>query len=165
MAFNAPVKRSSDIKPLRGSEKVAALLLAMGRELSGSVLKEFDPEEIRIVTRAAAELKPISTPELESIIEEFAQNFSAGPNILGNVGELEKLLNGVLPPDQISDIISEVLGNKTKSVWDRISSRLRKPAGKLSAQGASADGRSGALESEARMCGKGHESSAVRYPA
>lgn len=121
MAFSAPVKRNSDIKPLRGSEKVAALLLAMGRELSGSVLKEFDPEEIRIVTRAAAELKPISTPELEAIIEEFAQNFSAGPNILGNVGELEKLLNGVLPPEQISDIISEVLGNKTKSVWDRIS--------------------------------------------
>jgi flagellar motor switch protein FliG len=122
MAFNAPVKRSSDVKPLRGTEKVAALLLAMGRELSGGLLKEFDPEEIKLVTRAAAELKPISTPELESIIEEFAQHFSMGPNIFGTVNELEKLLYGVLPPDQVSDIISEVLGNKTKSVWERISS-------------------------------------------
>ena len=121
MAFNAPVKRTTKSSPLRGSDKVAALLLAMGRELSGGVLKEFDPEEIKVVTRAAAELKPISTPELESIIEEFAQHFSTGPNIFGTVGELEKLLNGVLPPEQITDIISEVLGNKTKSVWERIS--------------------------------------------
>ena len=46
MAFSAPVKRNSDARPLRGSEKVAALLLAMGRELSGGVLKEFDPEGV-----------------------------------------------------------------------------------------------------------------------
>jgi flagellar motor switch protein FliG len=122
MAFNAPAKRGSEVKPLRGTEKVAALLLAMGRELSGGVLKEFDPDEIRIVTRAAAELKPISGSELEAIIEEFAKHFSTGPNIFGTVGELEKLLHGVLPPDQVSDIISDVLGNKTKSVWERISS-------------------------------------------
>jgi flagellar motor switch protein FliG len=121
MAFNAPAKRPPEAKPLRGTEKVAALLLAMGRELSGGVLKEFDPDEIRLVTRAAAELKPISAPELEAIIEEFAQNFSTGPNVFGTVNELEKLLNGVLPPEQVTDIISEVLGNKTKSVWERIS--------------------------------------------
>ena len=56
MAFNAPIKRNEGVKPLRGTEKVAALLLAMGRELSSGVLKEFDPDEIKIVTRAAADL-------------------------------------------------------------------------------------------------------------
>ena len=132
MAFNAPIKRNEGVKPLRGTEKVAALLLAMGRELSSGVLKEFDPDEIRIVTRAAADLKPISTPELEAIIEEFAQNFSTGPNIFGTVGELEKLLTGVLPPDQVSDIISDVLGNANQSVWERISIGVGKPFGQLS---------------------------------
>ena len=122
MVFNVPATRGSEVRPLGGTEKVAALLLAMGRDLSGSLLKEFDPEEIRVVTRAAAELKPVSGPELEAIIEEFAQNFTSGPDVFGTVGELEKLLNGVLPPEQVSDIISEVLGNKTKSVWERISS-------------------------------------------
>lgn len=94
----------------------------MGRDLSGGVLREFDPDEIKIVTRAAADLRPIPGPELEAIIEEFAQQFSMGPNILGTVGELEKLLTGVLPPDQVTDIISEVLGNTNKSIWERISS-------------------------------------------
>jgi flagellar motor switch protein FliG len=113
VAFNAPIKRNEGVKPLRGTEKVAALLLAMGRELSSGVLKEFDPDEIKIVTRAAADLKPISTPELEAIIEEFAQNFSTGPNIFGTVGELEKLLTGVLPPDQVSDIIRTSWATRT----------------------------------------------------
>ncbi|MCK9908080.1 flagellar motor switch protein FliG [Microbacteriaceae bacterium K1510] len=122
MSFSAPIKHGSAVKPLRATEKVAALLLAMGRDLSGGVLREFDPEEIKIVTRAAADLRPISAPELEAVIEEFAQHFSMGPNILGTVGELEKLLSGVLPPEQVSDIISEVLGNTNKSIWERISS-------------------------------------------
>jgi len=122
MAFNTPATTTTpDARAMRGTEKVAVLLLAMGRELSGSILKEFDPEEIKVVTRAASDLKPVSTPELERIIEEFAQQFSMGPSILGTTGELEKLLNGVLPPEQISDLMSEVMGNKTKSVWDRIS--------------------------------------------
>ncbi|MGP9813381.1 flagellar motor switch protein FliG [Rhodopseudomonas sp. NSM] len=121
MAINPPAKTAPDVKSLSGTAKVAVLLLAMGRELSGTVLKQFDPDEIKIVTRAASELTPISTPELESIIEEFAQNFTAGPNISATVGELEQLLAGVLPAEQISDLMSEVSGNKTKSVWERIS--------------------------------------------
>ena len=76
MAFNAPAKRPSEARPLRGTEKVAALLLAMGRELSGGVLREFDPDEIRLVTRAAAELKPISAPELEAIIDLETKRFA-----------------------------------------------------------------------------------------
>ena len=63
MALPTPAKTEPETRALAGSEKVAVLLLAMGRELSGSILKEFDPDEIRIVTRAASELKPVSTPQ------------------------------------------------------------------------------------------------------
>ena len=59
MAFNAPAKRPTEAKPLRGTDKVAALILAMGRDLSAGILREFDSDEIRAVTRAAADLKPI----------------------------------------------------------------------------------------------------------
>ena len=53
MAFNAPIKRNEGVKPLRGTEKVAALLLAMGRELSSGVLKELSLDwNLNIVMRA-----------------------------------------------------------------------------------------------------------------
>jgi flagellar motor switch protein FliG len=107
---------------LGGTEKVAALLLAMGRQAAASVLQQFEPQEIRIVTKAAAELRPITAQELESIVEEFAEQFSMGANILGTLGGLEAVLGDVLPPEQVSLIMSDLLGNSTRSIWERVSS-------------------------------------------
>jgi len=107
---------------LGATDKVAALLLAMGRQAAASVLQQFEPQEIRIVTKAAAELRPITAQELESIVEEFAQQFSMGANILGTLGGIEAVLGDVLPADQVSAIMSDLLGNSSRSVWDRVSS-------------------------------------------
>ena len=117
----APIKQRG-VATLGGTEKVAALLLAMGRQAAASVLSQFEPQDIRIVTKAAAELRPITAQELESIVEEFAQQFSMGANILGTIGGLEAVLGDVLPADQVSAIMSDLLGNSSRSVWDRVSS-------------------------------------------
>jgi flagellar motor switch protein FliG len=121
MGIAAPLNQRG-VRSLGGTEKVAALLLAMGRDAAASVLQRFDPREIRIVTRAAAELRPISASELESIIEEFAEQFSGGANILGTIGGLETVLKDVLPPEQVSQIMSDLLGDSSRSIWDRVSS-------------------------------------------
>lgn len=117
----APIKQRG-VATLGGTEKVAALLLAMGRQAAASVLQQFEPQEIRIVTKAAAELRPITAQELEGIVEEFAQQFSMGANILGALGGLEAVLGDVLPADQVSAIMSDLLGNSSRSVWERVSS-------------------------------------------
>lgn len=117
----APIKQRG-VATLGGTEKVAALLLAMGRQAAASVLQQFEPQDIRIVTKAAAELRPITAQELESIVEEFAKQFSMGANILGTIGGLEAVLGDVLPADQVSAIMSDLLGNSSRSVWDRVSS-------------------------------------------
>src|SRR6476620_11202932 len=84
----APIKQRG-VATLGGTEKVAALLLAMGRQAAASVLAQFEPQDIRIVTKAAAELRPITAQELESIVEEFAQQFSMGANTLDTQSALE----------------------------------------------------------------------------
>lgn len=117
----APIKQRG-VATLGGTEKVAALLLAMGRQAAASVLAQFEPQDIRTVTKAAAELRPITAQELEAIVEEFAQQFSMGANILGTPGGLEAVLGDVLPADQVSAIMSDLLGNSSRSVWDRVSS-------------------------------------------
>ena len=45
----APIKQRG-VAALGGTEKVAALLLAMGRQAAASVLAQFEPLDIRIVT-------------------------------------------------------------------------------------------------------------------
>ncbi|MGO4707434.1 flagellar motor switch protein FliG [Microvirga sp. 2MCAF38] len=106
---------------MQGVDKVAALLLAMGKPAASRLLKRFGPDEIRSITRSAAELGSVSSDQLEALIEEFAAQFSNGASLLGTASEVEKLLSGVLPPEQIAELMTDVLGNSNRSIWDRIS--------------------------------------------
>jgi len=120
MSVFATAEFAPQSRILSGAEKAAALLLAMGKPLAARLLKHFDQLELRQITRAAAHLGAISTTLLESLIEEFTDSFSEGADLLGNAGEAEQLLNGALPPEQVADILSEVLGSSNSSLWERL---------------------------------------------
>jgi flagellar motor switch protein FliG len=110
-----------DFRSLSGPEKVAALLLAMGKPAAGRLLKHFDAAELKQIMRCAADLGPVPAPALESLVEEFAGEFSNGVDLLGTAQEAEALLTGVLAPEQIADLMADILGNSNKSTWERIS--------------------------------------------
>ncbi len=112
-------------RKLHGPDRAAALLLAMGKPVASRLLKRFDSAELKEVARAASALGTLSASDLESLIEEFAGEFSAGMSLMGTADEVEKLLTGILPGEQISDIMADVLGQKqtttTSGVWERAS--------------------------------------------
>lgn len=116
---SAPLTGKS--RPLHGTDKVAALLMTMGTPMANRILKHFEPDEIKLVTRSIAELRPMPTATVESLIEEFATSFVTGANLVGTAQDVERLLTGVLPPDQIAEIMNELLGAANHSIWDRIS--------------------------------------------
>ncbi|MCL8381159.1 MULTISPECIES: flagellar motor switch protein FliG [Xanthobacter] len=108
-------------RPLQGIDRVAALLMAMGTPAANRVMKHFEADEIRLITRSIASLKPVSTAQIESLVEDFASNFAGGANLVGTVADVERLLQGVLPPEQIADIMNDIMGAANQSIWDRIS--------------------------------------------
>ena len=59
---------------------------------------------------------------LEDLVEEFANEFANGADLHGTVDRAEDLLNGVLPPDQVADIMSDVRGSSNSSTWEKIAS-------------------------------------------
>jgi len=113
--------RSVAGRGLQGADRVAAILLTMGKSLAGRLMKHFDPHEIKQITRSAADLKPVPAPQLRTLIEEFATQFALGANLVGTAGEVERLLDGVLPKEQIEEIMGEIAGNPDRSIWERIS--------------------------------------------
>src|SRR5262245_47052811 len=117
-ALAAPAPRS-----LQGADRVAALLLAMGKPAASRLLKHFDSAELKEIARAASGLGTIPAPELEAVIQEFADQFAAGMSLLGTAQEVEKLLTGILPNEQISEVMADVLNQKsvTSTVWERSS--------------------------------------------
>lgn len=112
---------------LSGAEKAAALLLAMGRPLAARLLKRFDQLELRQITRAAAHLGAISSEALETLVEEFTENFTIGADLLGNAGEAEQLLTGALPPEEVADILSDVLGSSNSGLWEKLANASEAP--------------------------------------
>ena len=111
----------SENRTLTGPEKVAALLLAMGKPLASRLLKHFDPGELKTITRSAAALGAVPITALEGLVEELAQQFSRGVDLRGTAAEVEHLLGGVLPPEQVAEIMSDVLGSSNSSTWVRLS--------------------------------------------
>ena len=106
--------------PLKGPQKVAALLLVMGKPLASRLLGHFDPGELKVITRAAAQLGSVPIDVLEELVEEFAGEFSTGAELSGNAERAEGLLAGVLPPEQVADIMSDVRGRSNGSIWQKI---------------------------------------------
>ena len=106
---------------LKGPEKTAVLLLAMGKPLANRLLKHFDGDELREITRSVAELGSVSMPVLEETIEEFAGQIADGGAIMSSASEAQELLSGVLSPEEILDIMSDVTGNSNQTIWERLS--------------------------------------------
>lgn len=108
-------------KPLKGSEKAAALLLAMGKPMASRLLKHFDAADLKEISRSAADLGAVSPSALDEAVEEFATQFSTGADLQGTVGEVEQLLTGVVPPEQLAEIMADILGSSNQSMWERLS--------------------------------------------
>ncbi|KQP55210.1 flagellar motor switch protein FliG [Methylobacterium sp. Leaf399] len=109
------------LRQLNAVDEVAALLLAMGKPAAGRLLKYFEPDEIRLITRSATQLGAVSSVQIDSIVDTFSGEFSAGGSLIGTLQEVEKLLTGLLPADQLSDILADLRGDVTRSVWERMS--------------------------------------------
>lgn len=114
-----PTRKTTTIKT--GVDRVAALLLTVGNPTAGRLLQFFTSEEIKLITRSAAALGSIPPAQQTRLVEEFSAQFQAGAQLFGTAHEVEKLLKGVLPPEQIADIMADVLGNSSQSIWERIS--------------------------------------------
>src|SRR2546423_3577354 len=105
---------------LSGTEKVAVLLLALGKTRAAKLLKKFDPEELKLLRRSAADLRPVRMSDLETLVEEFAQTFSNGVGFAGTVTEVKNLLSGVMTEEQFAQVMAEA-PTREEPVWERIS--------------------------------------------
>jgi flagellar motor switch protein FliG len=122
MPIDPSADSSEDERILAGAQKAAALLLAMGKPPATLLLKHLEPHELRQVTRAAAQLGAVSAARLESLVAEFTSEFSVGANLHGDVGRAREMLADAVPPDQIADLLSDVLSTAESDVWAALGS-------------------------------------------
>jgi flagellar motor switch protein FliG len=107
-----------DGRVLSGPEKAAALLLMIGSPPAARLLKQFEQPDLRAVARAAAGLGAVPATMLDRLVEEFAADFSAGAELLGDTGQARSLLAEALPPEEVANLIDSALGEGQEiDVW------------------------------------------------
>lgn len=118
MTANAQSRGSPRSNLLSGPEKVGVLLLALGKVRAAQLLRRLDPEELRVLTRSSARLRPVSNQEVEKLVEEFAKSF-ANP-VTGSAEEVKGLLADVMSKDEIAEYMSDQQLSEAQPVWERI---------------------------------------------
>ena len=108
--------------PLSQAEKAAAVLLAMGKQVAGRLLKYFTQHELQLIIASAQSLRVIPPDELAQLVAEFEDLFTEGAGLMDNAKAIESILEEGLTPDEVDSL----LGRRTAfqayetSIWDRL---------------------------------------------
>ncbi len=105
---------------LSGPKKVAALLLSMDKKVAARILKHFDEDDIKLIAQTATDLGAVTKETLDALIEEFAQHLRTGGDLIATAHEVEALLSGVVPPEQIAEIMTQVRSKSLQSIWIKL---------------------------------------------
>jgi flagellar motor switch protein FliG len=109
-------------RPLSQPEKAAAVLLAMGKQVAGRLLKYFTQHELQLIIASAQSLRLIPPDELAQLVAEFEDLFTEGAGLMDNARAIESILEEGLTPDEVDNL----LGRRTAfqpyetSIWDRL---------------------------------------------
>jgi flagellar motor switch protein FliG len=110
----ANIKRNELISGVR---KAAMLLVLLGEEASGQLMRELSEDEVQAVSREVARISTIQTEEAESVLEEFYQMCMAREYVSrGGIDYARKLLLTAFGPDaarKLVDRLVKTLGNDT----------------------------------------------------
>jgi len=102
-----------------GVQKAATLLVILGEQVSGEVLKQLDEDEIQQVSREVARISAVSTEQAESVLDEFYQMTLAHDYVLkGGVDYARKLLINAFGPEsarRLLDRLMKTLGSEVAS--------------------------------------------------
>ena len=107
MTSKSQVRAEPDAGKLTGAEKVAVLLLALGRPKAARLLTRFGPDEIRQIASVANELPSVSPGDLAVLVEDFAKTFSGGVNFVGTASEVRGLLSDLMSEDEITAMLED----------------------------------------------------------
>jgi flagellar motor switch protein FliG len=108
-------------RSLKGVERAALLMLALGQDNAKHILEDFSDDEIKDISVAMSKLGPVEPQMIEETFVEFITRMTASGALMGNYDATEKLLKGVLPNDRVDQIMEEIRGPAGRNIWEKLS--------------------------------------------
>jgi flagellar motor switch protein FliG len=108
-----------DLSRLSGPEKAAVVLLALGED-HAHVWQSLDEEEIKEVSQAMASLGTVSATVVEDLLVEFVSGMSSTGAIMGSFDQTQRLLNQIMAPEKVEQLMEEIRGPAGRTMWDKL---------------------------------------------
>ena len=109
-----------DYSRLKGREKAAILMLAIGEELATKMLTMMHEDEIKEISGAIAQLGSVQAAVIEALCAEFTRDIGTQGSLVGSFETTERLLLAALPKDRASQIMDEIRGPAGRTMWDKL---------------------------------------------
>ena len=108
-------------RELKGAERAAVLLLALGHEHGRQIWENLDEIEVKQISIAMSKLGPVTPDMLDHLFKDFVKKLSAKGALLGNYDSTERILTSVLPPEKVASIMEEIRGPAGRNMWEKLS--------------------------------------------
>src|SRR3546814_16921060 len=109
-----------DFRQLKGPDKAAMLMLALGEEHSAKIWPLLDDEEIKEISQNMANLGAVNSDVVEKLFLEFVNNFSSTGSLTGTFDSTERLLMKALPSDRANQIMEETRENGKEAGREKV---------------------------------------------
>src|SRR5271154_1719655 len=111
-----PLKRE-----LRGAERAAVLMLALGEQYGAKIWSMLDDDELRQLSVVMSSVRTIEAELVEGLLLEFVTRRSASGALMGTYEATERLLQQYLPPERVGIIMEEIRGPAGRNMWEKLS--------------------------------------------
>jgi len=95
---------------LPGLRKAAVLMIILGDQISGEILREMDEDEVQALGREVARISSISNDQAEAVLEEFYQMSMAREYVLkGGIDYAKKILINAFGPEHAKKLVDRLV--------------------------------------------------------
>jgi len=108
-----------DPDKLSGVRKAAVIIIMLGEEASGEILKNLDEDEVQLIGREVARIQTLTSDQAETVLEEFYQMSVAQDYVVkGGIDYARKVLINAFGPEtakKMLDRLMKTLGSEAAS--------------------------------------------------
>src|SRR5271170_1423294 len=116
----ADLAKVDDYRSLRGAQKAAIVMLALGEDQCGRLFTMMHEDEIRDISAAMAQLGAVRAEIVERLCTDFVESLGSSGSLIGSYESTETLLAKTLPRDRVSQIMEEIRGPAGRTMWDKL---------------------------------------------
>ncbi len=109
-----------DFRSLRGAQKAAIVMLALGEEQCGRLFSMMHEDEIRDISAAMSQLGAVRAEVVERLCNDFVESLGSNGSLVGSFESTESLLLKTLPRERVAQIMEEIRGPAGRTMWDKL---------------------------------------------